>query len=76
MEAEDTGFIEDIEKKVEYTIEKFRLFSKGEKVGVAVSGGKDSTVCLYILNKLGYEVMAAVNGIEALEILQILRQQR
>lgn len=50
-------FMKDIEKRAEDTIKKFKLFSKNDKVGVAVSGGKDSTVCLYILKKLGYDII-------------------
>jgi len=46
------------EKKVIRTILKFGLFSKKDRIGVAVSGGKDSTVCLYVLKKLGYPVEA------------------
>ncbi len=45
-----------LEKKVRETIRKYSLFTKKDKIGVAVSGGKDSTVCLYLLNKLGYNV--------------------
>jgi uncharacterized protein (TIGR00269 family) len=56
MDIKDKKFMEDAEKRAENTIKKFRLFSKNDKVGVAVSGGKDSTVCLYVLKKLGYDV--------------------
>lgn len=34
------------------TIRNNELLQKGQKVGVALSGGKDSTVLLYLLNKL------------------------
>ena len=54
----DQQFIKDIDKKVKDTIKKYRLFKKNERLGVAVSGGKDSTVCLYILDKLGYKPIA------------------
>ena len=54
----DSEFIEYFERKVRYTIRKYSLCTKKDKIGVAVSGGKDSTSCLYILNKLGYDVEA------------------
>jgi len=46
------------EQKVKDTIKKYKLFNKKDKVLVACSGGKDSTVVLYILKKLGYDVEA------------------
>lgn len=52
----DSRFLRHIEKKVNDTIKRYSLFSRDDRVGVAVSGGKDSTVCLYILKKLGYNV--------------------
>lgn len=44
----------DIEKEIKKYIEKYKLLEKGEKIFVALSGGKDSVTILYILNKLGY----------------------
>lgn len=44
--------------KVKETIEKYKLIDKKDKVLVAASGGKDSTVVLYLLNKLGYNLEA------------------
>lgn len=58
MTPKDKQFINKIEKNIENTIKKYRLFSKKDKIGVAVSGGKDSTVCLYVLKKLGYSPIA------------------
>ena len=43
-------FIESIEKKVIKTIRKEKLLDKGDKVLVALSGGKDSVTTLEILN--------------------------
>ena len=43
-------FIESIEKKVIKTIKKENLLDKGDKVLVALSGGKDSVATLEILN--------------------------
>ena len=54
----DSKFLRNIEKKVNDTVKKYGLFSRKDKLAVAVSGGKDSTVCLYILKKLGYDVEA------------------
>ncbi|MBN3037372.1 MAG: TIGR00269 family protein [Candidatus Diapherotrites archaeon] len=51
-------FSQYFEKKVSKTIKRFSLFGKGDVVGVAASGGKDSTACLHILKKLGYDVTA------------------
>ncbi len=51
-------FKQYFEKKVMQTIKKTNMFSFKDKIGAAVSGGKDSTVCLYILKKLGYDVQA------------------
>lgn len=53
-------FADYFEKKIHRTIKKFNLFSKNDKIGVAASGGKDSTVCLYVLKKLGYNVEAII----------------
>ena len=51
-------FIDYFEKKVKRTIKRFDLFEKNDKIAVAVSGGKDSTACLYVLKKLGYDAEA------------------
>ncbi len=48
----------NFEKKVKQTIRKYQLCTRKDKVGIAVSGGKDSTVCLYLLKKFGYNVEA------------------
>jgi cytoplasmic tRNA 2-thiolation protein 1 len=45
-------FTDSIIEKVKRTISKYDMLHYGEKVGVAVSGGKDSTSLLYILNKI------------------------
>ena len=51
-------FQEFFEEKVKMTIEKYDLLATGEKVAVACSGGKDSTVVLYLLRKFGFDVTA------------------
>jgi len=65
------------ERKVARTILRFKLFTKKESIAVAASGGKDSTVCLYVLKKLGYAVEAitvdAIIGNYTKENLENLR---
>jgi uncharacterized protein (TIGR00269 family) len=51
-------YILEFERKIVKNIAKLRLFSKKDKILVAASGGKDSTVILYILKKYGYNVEA------------------
>jgi len=49
---------QDFEKKVKQTIEKYKLCGKKDKIVVAMSGGKDSTVVAYLLKKFEYRVEA------------------
>jgi len=44
------------EKRVQKTIEKFKMFSKSDRVVVAVSGGKDSMALAKSLKELGYNI--------------------
>jgi len=43
------------EKRVQKTIDEFKMFSRNEKILIAVSGGKDSLALWNVLSKLGYE---------------------
>ena len=54
----DNDFIDFFEGKVGQTIDEFRLIDKKQKIIVAASGGKDSTVLLHIMKKFGYNVEA------------------
>ncbi len=45
-------FLKSVEGRVKGTISRYRLLSPGDKVAVAVSGGKDSLTVLHILAKL------------------------
>ncbi len=55
-------FIQDFEKRVFKSIRKNKMIKRGERIGVAVSGGKDSLSLLYFLNKykkrFGIEIFA------------------
>jgi len=44
-------FTKFFENRVKKTIRKYKLLLRGEKILVALSGGKDSTAVLYILHK-------------------------
>lgn len=49
-------FINFFEKQVQKGIDRHKLIEKGEKVLVALSGGKDSLALLLVLARLGYDV--------------------
>jgi len=48
-------FMHYFERRVLKTIRDHRLVRKGEKIGIACSGGKDSLNLLYIMNKISRE---------------------
>ncbi|MBD3319080.1 TIGR00269 family protein [Candidatus Woesearchaeota archaeon] len=54
----DAKTLKDIEDRVARTITEHHMIEPRGNVLVAVSGGKDSTVLLSILHKLGYKVTA------------------
>ena len=57
-------FLEFFEKRVRKTCRENKLIGRKEKLLVAYSGGKDSAVTLYLVNKL----FGKINKIEALLI--------
>ncbi len=48
-------FIEWFERYTERTIKEFKMFTKKDRILVAISGGKDSLSLWHVLRKLGYE---------------------
>jgi len=45
-------FLESIEKKFKRTVRKYGMLKSGDKIAVALSGGKDSSAVLYLMNKI------------------------
>ncbi len=45
-------FIKDFEKRVRYAIKKYRMIESGDRVAIALSGGKDSVALAFVLNRL------------------------
>ncbi|MGC8987369.1 MAG: TIGR00269 family protein [Infirmifilum sp.] len=56
-------FIEYFERRVYETIRHFQLIEEGDRVAVAVSGGKDSLTTLYLLTKFSKELKSEVFGV-------------
>jgi uncharacterized protein (TIGR00269 family) len=45
-------FIQSVEKKVKRGVRQNKLLLSGDKIGVALSGGKDSSAALYIMSQI------------------------
>jgi len=45
-------FVEGFEKRVRRTVREFRMVGKGDRIGAAISGGKDSLAMLHILKEV------------------------
>jgi cytoplasmic tRNA 2-thiolation protein 1 len=45
-------FFEAFEDEIHYTITSCKLFEPGEKIAIAASGGKDSTVLAHVMTHL------------------------
>lgn len=57
-------FTEYFERKVKYAIKRFKMVESGDKVAIALSGGKDSVTLTYVLHKF-------LNGRRDVEIFAI-----
>ncbi len=49
------NFNQELEKKVKKVIKEYGLIDEGDKVAVALSGGKDSVLTLHVLDKIQRE---------------------
>ena len=49
-------FLKFLERRVQQTIERFKMFKREDKIAVAISGGKDSMALAKILKNLGYKI--------------------
>lgn len=56
-------FVEYFERRVRETLVWFRLVERGDRVAVAVSGGKDSLTTLYLMRKFSEEMDFEVFGV-------------
>ncbi|AAB89651.1 MULTISPECIES: TIGR00269 family protein [Archaeoglobus] len=45
-------FIEDFERRVKLAVKKYDMIQKGDRIAIALSGGKDSVTLAFVLNKL------------------------
>ena len=45
-------FLQSIERKVKKTIGKYRMIRSGDRIVCAISGGKDSSLALYMMHKI------------------------
>jgi len=59
----DDCFVEHILKKVRHNVRKYQMFKPGDVLAVGLSGGKDSSFMLHILNKLKDEFEVNIFGV-------------
>jgi len=70
-------YIEWFETQVTYAIKKYEMFSRKERILLAVSGGKDSLALWQALSRLGYEVngMYVSLGIQSDHYSEVSKQK-
>lgn len=68
-------FIESVNEKVLKDIRKYKLIEKGDKVLMALSGGKDSVMALHILNSLRERNIIDLNAVTIDEGIKGYREE-
>ncbi len=68
-------FREYVERKVEETIKSSKLVKRGSRIGVALSGGKDSLTVLYILKGLAEDLDLTIHAISVDEGIEDYREE-
>jgi uncharacterized protein (TIGR00269 family) len=68
-------FCDSFEKRFNRTVREFRLIKKGDRVGVAISGGKDSTTMLHLLKKIADEMRVKLIAISVDEGIEGYRSE-
>jgi uncharacterized protein (TIGR00269 family) len=51
----EAHFVEDVERKVKREMRKHLMVERGDRIAVAVSGGKDSSALLYMFKKIFHD---------------------
>ncbi len=57
------SFVEWLEQRIERTVEKYKMLEGTRKLGIAVSGGKDSTTLLHVMKKIADKKGIEIFGI-------------
>ncbi len=67
-------FIDSIIEKAKRTISKYKMLRHGDRVGVAVSGGKDSLALLHILSTIAKRHASKIEALIIDEVIECYRE--
>ena len=68
-------FSKQLEKRFRKTVSKNKLLKKGDKIAVALSGGKDSQVLLYLMHRISRAMQIKLFGISVEEGIKNYREK-